>query len=397
MALRKTVFAEALDLLEDTLCKVQAVAPVGHALDQAASVFFDAALALPRGHGAAQAIGFGAVKTGRDHGNFHHLFLEDRDAQRALQGLLQTRRFVLVLMRGALVFDGQPLAPALARLEVGMHHATHNRPRPHDGDFDHQVVEGGGLQARQHRHLRAAFDLEHAHGVGAADHLVGRLVFVLDVVDGEGPLAALGDKVNAAADGREHAQSEHVHLHEAHVLQVVLVPLDDGAFGHGGVLHRHEAGEARLRQHKAAHVLAQVTRKAHQLPGKAQPQLGLARVQRHTAFAGQLLQAFPGQFLVEPVMLPGEGVDEHLGQGERLAHVADRAARAVADDHGGNRCALAAVFFVDVLDDLFAPLVFEVHVDVGRLIAPLQADEALQQRMRMLRVGHRDAQAPAHH
>ena len=40
-------------------------------------------------------------------------------------------------------------------------------PGPHDRDLDHQVVELARLQARQHRHLRARFDLEHADRVGA--------------------------------------------------------------------------------------------------------------------------------------------------------------------------------------------------------------------------------------
>src|SRR5690606_41507346 len=47
--------------------------------------------------------------------------------------------------------------------------------------LDHQVVERLRLQPRQHRHLRARLDLEHANGVGAADHVPGRLVVGRDV------------------------------------------------------------------------------------------------------------------------------------------------------------------------------------------------------------------------
>jgi hypothetical protein len=39
---------------------------------------------------------------------------------------------------------------------------------------------------------------------------------------------------------------------------------------------------------------------------------------------------------------------------------------------------LATAFPVDVLHDLFAPLVLEIDVDVGRLLA-LDADEALEE------------------
>jgi hypothetical protein len=53
--------------------------------------------------------------------------------------------------------------------------------------------------------------------------------------------------------------------------------------------------------------------------------------------------------------------------------------------------AVAAVLVVDVLDDFLAPVVLEVHVDVGRLAA-LLADEALEQQMGLLGVHRRDAQ-----
>ena len=66
---------------------------------------------------------------------------------------------------------------------------------------------------------------------------------------------------------------------------------------------------------------------------------------------------------------------------ERLADVAQRRARPVADDHRGQRGAVPAVLAVDVLDDLLAALVLEVDVDVGRLVA-LGADEALEQQRR---------------
>ena len=49
---------------------------------------------------------------------------------------------------------------------------------------------------------------------------------------------------------------------------------------------------------------------------------------------------------------------------------------------------------VDVLDHLLAPLVLEVDVDVGRLVA-LDADEALEQQVRAARVDLGDVQAVA--
>ena len=51
--------------------------------------------------------------------------------------------------------------------------------------------------------------------------------------------------------------------------------------------------------------------------------------------------------------------------------------RAIADDGGGEAGALAAVFVVDVLHHLFAPLVLEIDVDIGRLVA-LGREEAAE-------------------
>jgi hypothetical protein len=82
------------------------------------------------------------------------------------------------------------------------------------------------------------------------------------------------------------------------------------------------------------------------------------------------------------------------GDVQRLADVADRAAGAVAGHHRRDGGTLAAVLAVDVLDHLLAPLVLEVDVDVGRLLA-LAADEALEQQVGARGIDRRDAQAVA--
>ena len=84
---------------------------------------------------------------------------------------------------------------------------------------------------------------------------------------------------------------------------------------------------------------------------------------------------------VEPVLALRDRLDALQVDAERAADVAQRRARPVADDDRRERRAMAAVLAVDVLDDLFAALVLEVDVDVGRLVA-LGADEALEQQRR---------------
>ena len=77
-----------------------------------------------------------------------------------------------------------------------------------------------------------------------------------------------------------------------------------------------------------------------------------------------------------------------LGQAERLADLADGAAGAIGDHGGGEAGAVAAVFAIDVLDHLLAPLVLEIDVDVGRLVA-LVADEALEQQVDLVGIDRR--------
>jgi hypothetical protein len=176
---------------------------------------------------------------------------------------------------------------ALSATQVGMHHAPLDRAGAHDRHFDDQIVEAARAQPRQHAHLGTRLDLEHPHRIAGRDHVVGGRVFRGDVLDPEGAGdavgtdthamagASLGDELQRAPDGAQHAQRQHVHLEQAQGIEVVLVPLDDGAVGHGRVLHRHQAREPIACDHEAAGVLRQVARKAHQRVGHLDPVLHL--------------------------------------------------------------------------------------------------------------------------
>ena len=74
-----------------------------------------------------------------------------------------------------------------------------------------------------------------------------------------------------------------------------------------------------------------------------------------------------------------------LVEAERLADVADRAARPIRDDGCSQRRALAGILAIDVLNDLLATLVLEIHIDVGRLVA-LFRNETLHQSRHPLRI-----------
>ena len=111
------------------------------------------------------------------------------------------------------------------------------------------------------RHLRARFDLEDADGVGLADHVVGFFIFCRNILHPEWNAAPGGNQIQRAADRRQHAQREHVNLHQPNRFKIVLVPLDDAALRHGGVFDGHDTAQLVARDDKAADMLRQMTRK----------------------------------------------------------------------------------------------------------------------------------------
>ena len=81
-------------------------------------------------------------------------------------------------------------------------------------------------------------------------------------------------KIEPAPEAAQHAEREHIDLHESERVDVVLVPFDEGALVHGGVADRHRLVEPLAREHEAADVLGEVTRKADELVGRARPPAG---------------------------------------------------------------------------------------------------------------------------
>ena len=183
------------------------------------------------------------------------------------------------------------------------------------------------------------------------------------------------EKVEALLHAGQHAKGEHVDLHELQRVDVVLVPFDHLAVPHRRRLDRHEVVEPIAGQDKAARMLAEVPGGAHQLvgelEGQAQPAIGRVEVQvSKMVGADQLLRPGPD--------LRREGAEQVLGDPERLADVAQRALRTVADHGGAEGGVVAAVGVEHPLHDDLAALVLEVDVDVGWLAALLR-HEALEE------------------
>ncbi|MNK76855.1 hypothetical protein D3C87_964330 [compost metagenome] len=196
----------------------------------------------------------------------------------------------------------------------------------------------------------------------------------------------------AFAHGGEHAQRQAVHLHQPGGVQVVLVPLDHGAVGHGRVLHRHQGGQRVLGDHETARVLGQVPREVDQFAGQGHHPPHQWRVRVEATLAQRLGQ----RFVAAPaVQAGGQFVDLVRRQAEYAGHVAHRAAATVADRHGGQRGAFAAVAVEYVLQYFLAALVFEIDVDVRGLVA-FFGDEALEQQFHVAGVDLGHAQHVAH-
>src|SRR6185312_7510756 len=92
---------------------------------------------------------------------------------------------------------------------------------------------------------------------------------------------------------------------------------------------------------------------------------------------------------IPPLHGPGEASALIRIEAEGLAEITQRAARTISDDRRADGRALAPIFPVDVLNDFLAPLVLEIDVDIGRLVA-LARDETLEEQGGAGRIDSRD-------
>ena len=385
VGLREAVLAETLNLREQTLAKLVGDAARAKACEELLAMLHELAVSAPRGHVATELVGLTTRVSCTDNGDLHDLLLKERHAQGALENAREAR----VRQRDGLL--------AAATAQVRVHHAALNRPRPHDGDLHHEVVEALGLEARQHGHLRARLDLKDAHRVGSLDRLVDFWALGRDareLVDGRGRLKAnvvLRGHLQGFSDRRQHTEREHVDLEEAQGVEVVFVPGDDRAALHGGRLDGCNLHEGRRREHEAADVNRQVPRGVLEGDRELEDALKPLTLRVEAARA----QVIAGDFAAAPEIA-------HAGQAplllrrepKDLGHLAQRRAPPVGDDLGDHGRAVTAVERVDVLNELLATLVLEVHVDVRRLRA-LHREKALEEQARARGVHGGDAQAVA--
>jgi hypothetical protein len=117
---------------------------------------------------------------------------------------------------------------------------------------------------------RAALDLEHAQRIRALEHGIDAWELARHGRELEVDAIACPQHPETAPDRRQHAEREHVDLHDPERVDIVLVPFDEGAVRHRGIAHRHRLDERPLRQHEAADMLREMAGELDQLAGELQ-------------------------------------------------------------------------------------------------------------------------------
>ena len=176
-------------------------------------------------HRAAQPFRLSDGEAGKRHRHLEHLVLEDDDAERRAEWLVEQR---VVCVRD----EVRVLAQLLAPVDVRMDGLALDRPRTDERDLDGQVIQVLRPRAQEALHLRAALDLEGADRVGPLDVLVGRRVIEGDAREVDRLPVDARDLLDALLDRRQHPQAEQVDLEEAGVVARVLVPLAHLPAGH---------------------------------------------------------------------------------------------------------------------------------------------------------------------
>ena len=251
-----------------------------------------------------------------------------------------------------------------------MHHVALDRARAHDRHLDDEIVEVARLQARQHVHLRPALDLEHADriGLGTAcrrrrDRRAARCASVVA-------------SRRSAASIRSKPLRMQVSMPSASTSTFISPSASMSSLSHSMKVRSSMAAlpigtissSRSARQHEAADMLGEMAREADQLAGELERacdqriggiEPGLADMLRRQAAR----PSCPRRCWRARAVTSSR-------QAQRLADLADRAARRDSEmTVAAMRGAVAAVAAIDILDHLLAPLVLEIDVDVGRLLA----------------------------
>ena len=199
------------------------------------------------------------------------------------------------------------------------------------------------------------------------------------------------DQLHALRQRRQHSQRQHIHLENSHGIDVVLVPFDDGA-----VLHL--AFSMGTNSHNGPRVMTMPPTCWLRWRGKP-INSPVSRTSRRTVRSLRIESRF-GKLLGD------SGPECHQlrdlaicstaskSQTQCFADIPHGRSATIADHLRRHSRPLAAVFLIEILDHFLSPFMFEVNVDIGRLIAG-GADETLEEQVDLVGINRRDAQAIA--
>jgi hypothetical protein len=95
--------------------------------------------------------------------------------------------------------------------------------------------------------------------------------------------AVMAQQVETFADGGQHAERQHIDLHQSQRFEIILVPFDEGAIGHRRIVDRDNLLERGFAEHKTADMLRQMAGVFEQsLDHVAQPgEFGIGGIESH--------------------------------------------------------------------------------------------------------------------
>jgi hypothetical protein len=191
---------------------------------------------------------------------------------------------------------------------------------------------------------------------------------------------------------RHHAESQQIHLDDAQVGAVFLVPLHNHAARHAGGFERHHLVQTTLADHHASGVLSQVARQVLQRHHQFQELADARMVEVEPGFAERLLGLL-GMIMPTPARNQfGERVECADFEAQHLAGLPGGHASAVGYDVGRHGGAQLSIARVDVLDHALALLAArQIKIDI-RPLAALFGEKALEQQVHADRVNRGDAQ-----
>jgi len=333
-------------------------------------------------HGAAQFVRLPQGEAGQVAGQPHDLLLIRDDAVGLFEDRLHLRQFVL------------DLDAAMFPVDVVVNNAATQRSGPVQRVEGDQVFQALRLRFPQRLAHARAFKLEHAVCLAVGKQLIRLRVVHRQMVEVHHIAGGFLDVLDGIIQQRQGAQTEEVHLEQAHPLDVLHGPLGRD-FVLLAAIERSELHHLPWRNDDARGVHRRVPRHPFQAPGHLQQ------------FAHALVLAFKvgqrGHLLDRLVEAHVERAGNQLGHavnfGDRELHHAPDVADHGASLHGAERDDLrhvfAAVLLRDVLDHFGAPPLAEVDIDIRQRDA-LGVQEPFEVQVEVQRIDIRDPHAIRH-